>query len=395
MNIKTTRLFIFLALSALLLQACGAIGGQQAGAATPTPLPVVVAETNVVAEGRVVPNQFVSLSFKTGGQVAEVLVKEGETVEAGEAIARLDDSEQLASAVAGAEVELLNAQQALKSLDENAPVTAAMAEEAVTDSRDAVREAERYLNSLKTGSRQTDLDTAEADVILLKDRLDKAQEEFDRHDNNKDDSVARATFLSKLADAQEQYNNAVRLLNNLQGTPSELDMAIAEANLAVAQAQLALNEQKYEEAKNGIDPDDLAAAQARVKAAEAGQAAAQAALDNVSVVAPFSGAVADLQLKVGEMVSPGQAVVTLADFSKWVVETDDLTEIEVPRIGVGQKVTVTADALPDLELTGEVESISDVFEEKRGDIVYTARVVLDEVDERLRWGMTTVVTFEK
>jgi multidrug resistance efflux pump len=394
MNIKTTKLFLFLALSALFLQACGAVGGQQAGA-TPTPIPVVVAETNVVAEGRVVPNQFVSLSFKTGGQVAEVLVKEGELVEAGAAIARLDDSAQLASAVASAEVELLNARQALDVLDENAPVAAAMAEQAVTEARDAVREAERYLNSLNKGSRQTDVDTAEADVILLKDRLDKAQEEYDRHDNNKDDSVARATFLSKLADAQEKYNNAVRLLNNLQGNPSELDMAIAEANLAVAQAQLAMNEQKYEQAKDGIDPDDLAAAQARVKAAEAGLAAAQAALEDVSVVAPFSGAVADLQLKAGEMVSPGQAVVTLADFSRWVIETDDLTEIEVPRISVGQKVTVTADALPDLELTGVVESIGDVFEEKRGDIVYTARVVLDEVDERLRWGMTTVVTFEK
>jgi multidrug resistance efflux pump len=132
-----------------------------------------------------------------------------------------------------------------------------------------------------------------------------------------------------------------------------------------------------------------------VKAAEAGLTAAQAALENISVIAPFSGAVADLQLKAGEMVSPGQAVATMADFSRWVIETDDLTEIEVPRVSVGQKVTVTADALPDLELTGEVESISDVFEEKRGDITHTVRAVLDEIDERLRWGMTTLVTFEK
>ena len=85
----------------------------------------------------------------------------------------------------------------------------------------------------------------------------------------------------------------------------------------------------------------------------------------------------------------------LADFSQWIVETDDLTEIEVPEISIGQSVTIVPDALPDLELTGMVERISDVFEEKRGDITYTARIKLNEENELLRWGMTVVVTFEK
>jgi hypothetical protein len=53
------------------------------------------------------------------------------------------------------------------------------------------------------------------------------------------------------------------------------------------------------------------------------------------------------------------------------------------------------DALPDLELTGTVESIDDFFEEKRGDVTYTARILLNESDPRLRWGMTVVVTFEE
>jgi multidrug resistance efflux pump len=88
-------------------------------------------------------------------------------------------------------------------------------------------------------------------------------------------------------------------------------------------------------------------------------------------------------------------VAVLADFSQWQVETDDLTEIEVPDIYLGQKVTVTPDALPDLELSGTVEYISDLFEEKRGDVTYTARILLDESDPRLRWGMTVVVVFEE
>jgi multidrug efflux pump subunit AcrA (membrane-fusion protein) len=77
------------------------------------------------------------------------------------------------------------------------------------------------------------------------------------------------------------------------------------------------------------------------------------------------------------------------------VETDDLTEIEVVDVQEGQKVTVVADALPGVEMNGTVESINQVFEEKRGDITYTVRIALDNPDPRLRWGMTVVVTFEE
>jgi multidrug resistance efflux pump len=76
-------------------------------------------------------------------------------------------------------------------------------------------------------------------------------------------------------------------------------------------------------------------------------------------------------------------------------ETDDLTEIEVVDVELGQKVTIIPDALPELEASGSVTKISQVSEEKRGDITYTVRVKLDETDPRLRWGMTVVITFAK
>ena len=140
-------------------------------------------------------------------------------------------------------------------------------------------------------------------------------------------------------------------------------------------------------------PCDIAAAEARINAAETNLQATRVALENIELSAPFAGVVVDLGVKEGELVNPGQAVVVLADFSQWFVETDDLTEIEVPEISLGQAVTVTPDALPDLELSGTVESISNLYEEKRGDVTYTAKIRLDEGDPRLRWGMTVVVTF--
>ena len=395
MKAKSITFVIILAIFGLLLTACDAIAAQTAGEAEPTPIPTVIADTDVIAEGRIVPHQHVNLSFKTGGQVVEVLVDEGDMIEAGQVISRLANKEQLEVAVANAELERLNAQQAFDNLFENAEVNTALALQAFTEAQDAVRDAERYISNLNAGSRQTDIDSSKADLVFLKDALDNAREDYQPYANKDEDNLKRATFLSKLADAQEKYNNAVRLLNNLQGSVSDLDMSIAEADLSVAQTQLALAEVNYEKLKDGPDPDALAAAQARIIAADAGLTAANAALKDIELVAPFPASVVDLGLKVGEQVSPGQPVVLLADFSQWVVETDDLTEIEVPEIYAGQAVTVTPDALPDLELSGIVESISDLFEEKRGDVTYTARILLDEVNDQLRWGMTVVVTFEK
>ena len=67
----------------------------------------------------------------------------------------------------------------------------------------------------------------------------------------------------------------------------------------------------------------------------------------------------------------------------------------MPGIKVGQTVAVKFDALPDVTLKGEVESISSVSQVKSGDVVYPVKVKLLESDPRLRWGMTAAVSFDK
>jgi multidrug resistance efflux pump len=133
----------------------------------------------------------------------------------------------------------------------------------------------------------------------------------------------------------------------------------------------------------------------RIQSAEAALAAAEAALADLDLVATINGSVVKLDLIAGEQVTPGTPVVQLADFSQWYVETDNLTEIDVVNVSTDQAVSIVPDALPDVQLSGKVESIGDVYEEKRGDVTYTARILVNEVDPRLRWGMTVVVTFEK
>ena len=98
---------------------------------------------------------------------------------------------------------------------------------------------------------------------------------------------------------------------------------------------------------------------------------------------------------VGDPVLPNQPVIVIADLSQLYVETSDLTEKDVVSVRTGQKITAVPDALPDLSLTGSVESIADGFVEKSGDITYVVRIPLDSSDPRLRWGMTVKVTFSQ
>ena len=101
----------------------------------------------------------------------------------------------------------------------------------------------------------------------------------------------------------------------------------------------------------------------------------------------------DLDIQSGELVTAGMPVATIADYSAWLVKTDNLTELEIARVSLGQKVRVTLDALPEIALEGEVTHINARYEEKRGDITYTVTIRLSQSDPQMLWGMTASVTF--
>ena len=87
-------------------------------------------------------------------------------------------------------------------------------------------------------------------------------------------------------------------------------------------------------------------ARAGVTTAETTLAASQAALRKLELVAPMAGAVVNVDLIAGQLVSPAQAVMSLVDFSNWYTETDNLTEMDVVNVTRGPKVIVVPDAIP-------------------------------------------------
>jgi len=115
-------------------------------------------------------------------------------------------------------------------------------------------------------------------------------------------------------------------------------------------------------------------------------------LANTELKAPFAGTIASLNLETGEEVTAAAPVVQLADQSGWRIETDDLTENNVVYVNVSDTVDISIDALPDLKLTGTVERVKPLGENKQGDITYTATIIPNGSDKRLRWNMTASVT---
>jgi HlyD family secretion protein len=406
-RMKGKLIVISLLISGIMLTACG-------GTATPvnepveSEIPIAIADTNIVSEGSLVPREFVDLAFAAGGEVSEVLVEEGDMVETGDVIARLSGRERLESSVAtaklelqAAQAELLAAQIARQNLDDDLPEMQTLALEAVTNSKDAVRTTERRVRSLSSPGDQADIDEAKATMILAQDALEKAQDAYEPYANKSENNLVRANLLGKLAQAQQRYDDAVRRLNNLEGVVGDdFDLDQAKAELEIAQSQLDQAQSDFDLLQEGPDPDlvliadsHISTSEAREAAAEKALIAAEKAITDLDLVATIDSIVVDLNLTPGEQISPGRPVVTLADFSQWYVETDDLTEIEVVDIKIEQTVSIVPDALPEITLTGSVESIGDKFEEKRGDITYTTRILVEEVDPRLRWGMTVLVTF--
>jgi len=104
--------------------------------------------------------------------------------------------------------------------------------------------------------------------------------------------------------------------------------------------------------------------------------------------------IVDSSLKKGQLALSGQQAVVLAHTKQWLVETNDLTEIDRVSVQIGQAVTIIPDALPDLEISGEALQISGLYQENRGDITYKTLFRLEPMDAALFWGMTVLIDFK-
>lgn len=333
----------------------------------------------VSATGEVKPAQWSTLSMSVPGSIAEVLVGEGDAVKEGQVLLRLKGKEDLQSAEVSAEYDVLNAQQALHDLQKNADVAKADAERKVAAANRAVREATYQLENYLVPSDQIDLTGTQA-VAVMKERLDAAYAAFKPYQGESSDDKTRKDLKETLDNAQSAYDSAVRRLE-------------LETTLDQAQAGLEKAHQDADKVKDGVDPEQLALAEARLKNANAALDAAKAAVEDTEIRAPFAGVVGHVDARAGEWVNAGQPLFIIADLAHLRVETTDLNEIDVARVQVGQAVHVTFDALPDVGVQGKVTKISPKSSAGSG-VNYTVIVEIDRTPQNLRWGMTAFVDIQ-
>ena len=357
---KAKTIVFFVIVLDLLLAACGTGGTSATETAA---VPTVLADKAVISEGREEPVRFVEIGFNASGLVSEVLVKQGDPVEAGQVIARLEGSnaQTLETARAAATREL-------------------------ADANEAVRAAQNALDDFRIPMDLKPMGPEEA-VHYTYEQLEKARADYepykyihqrrDRNDFNQDCKITNGIETCKniasyydrvLRDAWDEYREAIEWMDHV-------------ATLDNAKAKRLEAQKNYDDLQNDANPEETAGIRASLAEAE--------------LSAPFPGTVAKLDIKVGETASAGTTIATIADFSKWVIKTTDLTEIDVVNIKQGQTALITLDALPDMKLTGTVDAIGRTYSEKQGDIVYEVTIILNDTNPNLRWGMTAEVKFER
>jgi HlyD family secretion protein len=423
MKLKSIALTLMSFLLAGGLLACSS-------AQTPEPTPVVPVQQpdTVSAEAFVVPVRQANLAFELGGRVQTIPVQEGQTVQPGDLLIQLDQASQQAN-LAKAQAGLANAQanlaqvQAGPTAQEIAQAEANLAkaqaglaqllagptETDIAQAQAGVTSAQARLAQVQAGPRQEEIDAASARLLQAEAEVRLAQADYDK--NVYGDPDVAEPYGVALQKATLEYQAAQANYQALAKGPTSQEVAVSRAGVAEAQAALnkvlagATAEQAaqgqadvanaqaaLDRLKAGATPEQIAVAQAGVQAAEADLLAAQAELAKSELRAPFGGVVGAIRVESGEMVAAGVGVLSLGDISRWQVETDDLTEIDVVRVTEGQPVEVSVDALPGEPFSGRVVRIQPQSETKAGDVTYTVLIDLTEGNTaKLRWGMTTFV----
>ena len=331
----------------------------------------------VNASGSIAPKAQAMLTFKTPGLVAEVNVEEGDRVEAGGVLARLE-TKDLELAVAQAEVSLAQAEAQLKHIEKGPSAHDLAAAEA------SLASAEANLARLLAGPDEREIEMARLSWEQAKNNLWAAQAERDGIAGNKmnpdymvdaaNARVAAAEITAKIAELQYEQAKA---------GPDEYELAIARAQVDQARAAL-------DKLKSSPTPEELAIARAQVDQARAALARARLQLEEAVLVAPFAGTVASVDVSVGELASSAKPAIVLVDLSALHLDIT-VDEIDIGRIEVGQEVNIALDAFPDVELKGRVTRIDPVGTTVQGVVTYGVRIELEPTGVPIRPGMTANV----
>lgn len=286
----------------------------------------------LVANGTIEATE-VEVSSKLPGRLAQLLVEEGDQVQGGQVIARLDTPEfEAETAQAGA----------------------------------ALARAEAQLKELLAGSRLQEIEEARANLQQAEDNLKLARDDWNRFDS---------LFREGATSAQERDR--------------------AKNRIEVAMSQVKAARERYELIRVGPRPEVIEAARHERDRAKAALEMAQVRLRDSTILAPLSAIVLTKRAEQGEVVNPGFPIVILIDPDDLWLRVF-IPESEIGLVGIGQKAAVTVDSFPNRRFDGKVVEISSKAEftprtvqtkKERVNLVFGVKIRLDNSERLLKPGM--------
>jgi HlyD family secretion protein len=331
-----------------------------------------------------------------GGRVLDVLVDAGQDVQAGQELLRLEDvflqaqrkQAQAALAVAQANYDLVAA--GLPPEQRDLAVAAAQLE---------VTQAEQALDALKDTAALAAAQASQA-VAAAEKQLDQATKRYDNlidfAEENTVNELDLALAKTGQALAQAQLDEARRLYEKIKDGADPDQLELAEQRLATAQAKLAA-------AQSGPTAEQLALAQAQVEAAQAALQVVEAQMERLIIRAPASGVLLTRSIDRGEVVAPGASLMTLGQLDQLEL-TVFIPEDRYGKINLGDKAILTSDSFPEETFSAQVIEIADQAEftprnvqtaDGRRTMVFAVKLRVENPSDQLKPGMPVDVTFEQ
>lgn len=340
---------------------------------------------NVSTSGSARAADSAEVDWQTSGQVNTVDVQVGQKVQSGQELAQLDPN-TVSSSVLDAQQTLVNAQNNLQVL-ETSTLTTTQAEQALASAQKNLITAQVAVNFLQ---KPTNGDAAT--IAQDKAKLQIAQQNYLalRHAINsnivKPNAVGKQKqILQKAADLQA-IKTAEANLNWAEEHASSTEINTAQANLTVAQAQLADAQRTYDKVKNGVQPQDIAAAKAAVTAA-------QTTVNEINLMAPISGTITEIDTQPGSVVSAGTVGARIDNLSSLYMDVI-VSEVDINKVAVGQPVQMTFTAIPNKTYDGKVTSVGEVGSSTSGVVNFPVTVLITNPGTQINPGMSAIVNID-
>ena len=353
------------------------------------------ATNKIVVSGNIELTQ-VDIAFKTSGRLIERTVNEGDAVQKGMVIARLDREQLLhqrdtaAAALSTAEAQLAESRTALRWQEET------MQADLQLKNAD-LSAAQSQLLQLQNGARPQEIQQSQAAVAAAQSQYDGAKKDWDRAQTlYKNDDISTSQhdqFHTRFESAEASLKQVKEQANLVQAGPRSEMIESATAQVERARAALRVGQANSIETKRR--EQDMVARQGDIDRAKAQIALIDSQLADTIAVSPINGIVLVKAADVGEVLAPGTSVVTVGDIDHpWLRAY--IREQDLGRVKVGDKVKVTTDSFQDKVYDGHISFISSEAEftpkqiqtaEERVKLVYRVKIDIDNPRHELKSNM--------